>query len=170
VLHARIDRIISRAERRGQLKPPNRLAGLVTAATHSARPDLEAALRDTEQCITHRAAQLARNAIEEGPSWLRRLLDQPMHAAGLAEWEDVVAQVAAYRERHGVADDNPLGAEPESQDGSQSRDRRHLRILIATPQMYGGPSYKSGRADAAPNATYDRRSGLDRLSRGLLEP
>jgi conjugative relaxase-like TrwC/TraI family protein len=108
VIHARIDRLIRRAERRGHLKPPTRLAGVATSIRHSVRSDLDAALRDTEALITDRVAHDTRAApSSKAHPQLRTLADQPIDEAG-----PVQSNTSSLRTPHAANDAAALATIP----------------------------------------------------------
>jgi conjugative relaxase-like TrwC/TraI family protein len=110
VLHHRIDRLATRAERRTRHQP-HLIAGLVTPSGHITDPAFTAPLRELEAQITQRANWLAENAEANNEPWLQRIT-----RARAGDPPDllrsIVLEIAAYRERYGIRGDEPLGARP----------------------------------------------------------
>ncbi|WUV28603.1 relaxase domain-containing protein [Kribbella sp. NBC_01484] len=108
VLHARIERVASRAERRTASASTSPVAGLAIPSTHVTNPTYKAALQELESQISQRADWLADEAASANPAWYSTLL-----AASADTREDVrdllVREVAAYRERFNIQSDEILG-------------------------------------------------------------
>ena len=124
VLHARIERLVLRAERRRQI-PPALVAGLVSPFNSSTDPAFIAPLRELEVLIAQRADWLADTARHEQLPWYGTARTQ---LAGLPREHaaTVIRDIAAYRERYGVRSASPLGVEPSASELSQSLHRRRL--------------------------------------------
>lgn len=118
VLHARVERLTSRAARRTGHRSPL-IAGLVTPAEHVSDPTLIAPLRELEAQIAQRATWLADKAAAEKPAWHR-----PVSREQLVE-------VAAYRERYGVTSRAFLGDKPPATAFAQSTHYQRLSTITS---------------------------------------
>lgn len=132
VLHARIHRLLRRAERHGQLAPSVRIAGIALPPPDATDPGLAAAIRDTQTLIIDRARLLGRQAIEQQQPWLRGLSRQSGTRTIGHRDEDLICQIAAYRERYAVTCVDPLGPEPASPDQPRSVEWHRLRRQMIT--------------------------------------
>jgi conjugative relaxase-like TrwC/TraI family protein len=117
VLHARVERLTSRAVCRGGRRPPL-IAGLVTPAEQVSDPTLIATLRELEAQISQRAVWLADQAIAEQPLWY-----QPMP-------RELLIEVAAFRERYAVRTQPVLGEKPSSDAVMQTAHYERLSGLL----------------------------------------
>lgn len=111
VMHARVDRWVAAAGSKRQATT-NLIAGLVPRAAGVTDPDMARALDERDQAMERRAQELARQAIESGQVWVRRLGSAPADPTARQGWMQAVCTVAAYRDRWGIgADHRPLGSE-----------------------------------------------------------
>ncbi|TCC48044.1 conjugal transfer protein [Kribbella pittospori] len=125
VLHARVDRLVSRTlRRRGE--HPTTVAGLVIPATHVSDPTLIAPLRELESQIAQRADWLAGKASAEQPAWYR---EQHRDASIPPDQDlaELVREIAAYRERYQIHAPSVLGDAPPEK--AAVRCRQHSRLL-----------------------------------------
>lgn len=118
VLHARVERLATRAARRIGRNPPL-IAGLVTPAEHVSDPTLIAPLRELEAQIVHRASWLADQATTDRPSWLRAIPNE------------LLVEIVAYRECYGVKSQTILGDKPSADAFAQSA--HYHRITTQLP-------------------------------------
>lgn len=116
VLHARVERLTSRATRRTG-HPPTLIAGLVTPADHVSDPTLIAPLRELEAQIANRATWLADRTVAEAPAWLRPVS------------RELLIEITAYRERYGISSRTMLGERPPVNASAQSADYQRLNRL-----------------------------------------
>ncbi|TCO37617.1 conjugative relaxase-like TrwC/TraI family protein [Kribbella antiqua] len=140
VLHARLNRLITRAEHRTP-QPPPLIAGLVTPVTHITDPTLIAPLRELEAQITQRANWLAEKAITSSYAWSEALL-RSLAANSDSQRVDLLRRVAAYRERYGVNSSDPLGPAPAP---TASHQRHHHTLLTEQLQSLQ-PDHQSAAA------------------------
>lgn len=112
LLRYRMQRAASRftpSARRRQL-----IAGIVPKATGSMDPEMRRALAEREQLITDRAQTLARVAVADSDSWAAALLaTAPGKHLGEREIQ-LLAIVAAYRDRYAITAYSPLGTIPDA--------------------------------------------------------
>ncbi|TDO27943.1 conjugative relaxase-like TrwC/TraI family protein [Kribbella sp. VKM Ac-2527] len=144
VLHARVGRLVSRAERRLP-RPPHLIAGLVTPADHATNPSYAAALREIEAQIIQRADWLAEKAVAENQIWFRSLKrafsDRPDR-----RWHTHLREVAAYRERYGIRSNDTLGAAPDAAFGQHHYQRSRFARAIGEAQQANNPLRASDKA------------------------
>jgi conjugative relaxase-like TrwC/TraI family protein len=74
VLHARIERVVDRTQRRTKSVSTSFVAGLAAPSTHATSPTYRAALQELESQISQRADWLADEAASANPVWYRKLL------------------------------------------------------------------------------------------------
>jgi hypothetical protein len=116
VLAARLAKLT--AARGGGTRPrrrPRYVAGLIPEASGAMPPNMRRALTELRDLIEQRAAFLARQAVQEGQPWMRRLGPLSTDRARQAVWEQQVRTIAAYRDRHGITGSDPLGPTPSGQ-------------------------------------------------------
>jgi conjugative relaxase-like TrwC/TraI family protein len=124
VLHARVERLTSRAVRRNGYRP-SLIAGLVTPADHVSDPTLIAPLRELEAQIAHRASWLADQAGIDRPTWFQTVP------------QDLLVDIVAYRERYGVRSQTVLGDKPPADAFAQSAHYRRLTTQL--PRVASSP-------------------------------
>ena len=135
LLRYRMQKVTSRftpSTRRRQL-----IAGIVPKASGHMDPEMELALTEREKLITERAVALAHQAAGEGSSWAARVLLSSADATSgdFLEWLTVVA---AYRDRYGVTDHDPLGAVPDA-DAQRVDYERARSALDALRDAHDAP-------------------------------
>jgi conjugative relaxase-like TrwC/TraI family protein len=116
VLAARLAKLT--AARSGGTRPrrrPRYVAGLIPEANGTMPAEMHRTLTELQALIEQRAAALAGQAIQERQPWVRRLGPPPTDPARCAAWEQQVRTIAAYRDRHGITGNDPLGPAPSSQ-------------------------------------------------------
>ncbi|GAA3598509.1 MobF family relaxase [Kribbella ginsengisoli] len=144
VLHARVERLTTRAERRTNTTPPL-IAGLVLPATNITDPQFAAPLHELESLITQRANWLADKATPDSPPWLHALKDNLKHLS-LETRRQHIRDIAAFRERYQVAAHQPLGTPPSMRSYQRSRDYARLQTALLTPE-----ETRSDRPESAPS-------------------
>ncbi|MGZ0149003.1 ATP-dependent DNA helicase [Kribbella sp. WER1] len=136
VLHARVDRLVSRTlRRRGE--HPTTVAGLVTPATYVGDPNLIAPLRELESQIAQRADWLAGKASAEQPAWYREL-HRDASIPPDQDLAELVGEIAAYRERYQIHAPSGLGDAPPAK--AAVRRRQHSRLLSMLSACSSGAS------------------------------
>jgi len=111
VLHGRLNRWVAAAGSTGKAGA-NLIAGLIPRAAGVTDPEMTKALDERDRAMERRATELAREAIDRGQVWTRRLGTPPSDPGARRAWLRAVSTVAAYRERWGIgADHRPLGPE-----------------------------------------------------------
>ena len=109
VLHHRAQTAVSTLAKKTRARPPDLIAGLIPVVTGSMSGDMRTALDVRQQLIQQRAEELGRTALADGARWTRHLGRPPVDAHRRREWFGDLATVAAYRDRHAVTGDAPLG-------------------------------------------------------------
>ncbi|WP_328522916.1 ATP-dependent DNA helicase [Kribbella sp. NBC_00359] len=127
VLHARVERLITRAERRTRWASPALIVGLVTPSVHVSNPTYKAALQEIESQIAQRAEWLVHQAASTNEPWYRLLTESAPQAAELRK--QLIRDIAAYRELHQIAGTEPLGLAPVTAH-IQQRQRNRLKGLM----------------------------------------
>lgn len=147
VLHHRLRMASSRlSPARGRY-----VAGLIPAATGPMPIGPSRALTERAALIEARARNLAEKSIRSGDPWIRRLGAVPTDPVLRARWMDFVVTVAAYRDRHHVDTDDPIGSRAES--AAQRTDSEHAREAMRSARavsMAPGHSYAGGLAIPVP--------------------
>lgn len=159
VLHARVERVVARAERRS-LNPRMFVAGLVAPATNVTDPQFVVPIRELEALISQRADWLADSAIYELPNWYRALVRASSRRSAEGRVA-LVREVAAYRERYQVRSEEVLGPPPQAAAFHQISAREHLirSIGLRDPDAAllvreaSGDGTEPSAADAAPATT-----------------
>ncbi len=109
VLHTRVEAWVSAAIRTGRATAPELVAGLIPVARGPMAEDMAEALRDRERLIEQRIDILIDRAERAEAAWLAALGTRPTDPADAREWEASRRALAAYRDRYGVTDPDPLG-------------------------------------------------------------
>ena len=158
VLHARVDRLATRAERHLS-RPPHLIAGLVTPADHVTNPTYAAALHEIESQITQRADWLAEKAVADNQIWFRSLKrafnDQPT-----GRWLFHLREVAAYRERYGIRSHDILGPVPPADLMRHHHQRSRLARVIGEAQQTISPPIPNGNNDTPTTALIPGPGGV----------
>ncbi|MBL0886192.1 relaxase domain-containing protein [Myceligenerans sp. I2] len=145
VLHHRLRPF---AQRPSAIRPTAYIAGLIPAARGPMPDDARSALGERAALIEQRARALAEHAIQAGEPWTRHLPPRPTgHDDGT--WLRAATTIAAYRDKHAITSDRPLGEEPTTL--VQRRDAEHAmsalrRAQPAPPAQYEPPSHSSSRS------------------------
>jgi conjugative relaxase-like TrwC/TraI family protein len=160
VLHNRIHRIATRAERRSRHRP-HLIAGLVTPSDHITDPAFTAPLRELEAQITQRADWLADRATADNEAWLQHLI-RTLAGATPDRLQTCVRELAAYRERYDIRSDDPLGAPPPQTAFAQQRHHARLSGLLSegltTTAVTMADQGSASQIDAADHAPGPRTS------------
>ncbi|MEV0792643.1 MobF family relaxase [Kribbella sp. NPDC050459] len=131
VLHARVERLITRAERRPPMSSPILIAGLVTPSAHVTNPTYKAALQEIESQIAQRADWLAEQAAAANEPWYQLLADATPKKS--VPQTQLIRDVAAYRELYQIRGADPLGSPPSTAHAQgrhhSSLNRRSLELL-----------------------------------------
>lgn len=115
VLHHRLARATARSAGSGRTREsPRLIAGLIPHAQGEMSDDMRHALDERRELIEQRADAVLDTALDQGAAWTTPLGAPPRTAAQRRAWRQQARTVAAYRDRHGIADDTPLGALPAS--------------------------------------------------------
>jgi hypothetical protein len=101
------------------------------------------ALGEVEDLICRRADELTHQAIHDREPWLTHLGPQPTQPAARAEWIHAVTIIAAYRERHDITSNDPLGPKPAKLDHTHTRDRHRAARVLQGAQALGPHSKAS---------------------------
>jgi conjugative relaxase-like TrwC/TraI family protein len=157
VLHFRVEQW---ADGRRPLRQPERIAGLVARADiTSADASLRLALAEREEAIIARTDALVAQAAADPQSWMRSLPRESVD-----EHIDALRTVAAYRDRHGVAenDPRPLGGPPASSTTARA-DWRAART--AWYSVKPGDAAADQRGAQPPSATPDSAPSVSGIRR-----
>jgi hypothetical protein len=133
VLHARVERIVSRSERRSG-RHQKLVAGLVSPSEHITDPSFVTPLRELEALISQRADWLAEHAATDDQPW-HQTLQQSLSNASPSYRQTCTRDIAAYRERYGVRTHEVLGTEPPQTAYAHHRDRTRLAKMIRATQI-----------------------------------
>jgi hypothetical protein len=120
-------------------------------------------LRGQADAIADRVRHLGEQAAEHTPAWTAHLGPVPADPLEADAWIAAAGQVAAYRERFGVADDHP-DLLPGGEQGEAARARAWVQHHLATPatepaEHTGNAEEQQrqpGRTDLSPEATWER--------------
>ncbi|MTV27808.1 relaxase domain-containing protein [Nitriliruptoraceae bacterium ZYF776] len=128
VLHhrvANVTAVLSTTAGRGG-PVPRYIAGLIPHASGPMPHDLRHALTERAELIEQRATALAETAVADGAAWTSTLGEPPADPRRRAAWMRQVRVVAAYRDRHQIGSDEPLGALPEATAQVGEAERAHI--------------------------------------------
>ncbi|WP_432887800.1 MobF family relaxase [Kribbella sp. CA-245084] len=148
VLHARVERLITRTERRTRPTAPTLIAGLVTPAIHVSNPTFKAALREIESQIAQRAGWLLEHAASANESWYRLLPESAPETSELRS--HLIRDIAAYRELYRISDTDPLG---RAQGTTHAQQRQRGRLSGLLQQVLNDGLSKDPTADANPSTS-----------------
>jgi conjugative relaxase-like TrwC/TraI family protein len=103
------------------------------------RPDLIDLMNQVEKRMTRRAATVAGRAAEADLPWKRHLFNQLQIAGAAAEsWNRVLREVAIFRDRWDVTDQNlPLGTQPAWEELQMTHHRDRILASIAASRNRG---------------------------------
>ncbi|MBE1876118.1 MobF family relaxase [Myceligenerans pegani] len=145
VLHYRLRYATGRPS---MVRRPSFIAGLIPAARGPLPDDARQALDERAAIIEQRAHALAEHAIRTGEPWTWYLPPRPT-GRGEAAWLRAVVTIAAYRDKHQITSDTPLGDPPTTivQRRDAERAAGALRRAQASPSTFSSPPiHESGRA------------------------
>ena len=111
VLHERLERVLaqpSSGSSRGS--GPRMIAGLIPTAMGEMDAEMRRALDERAHLMEERAEALVDSAAASGERWIAALGRVPVDPARAGAWRQQVRIVAAYRDRHGVFEDDALSA------------------------------------------------------------
>ena len=151
VLHGRVERWVDASLAAGTGRAPDLICGLLPAASGVDDPEFACALSDREQLIERRADVLVDRATAAQAPWLGSLGSEPTGVESREHWRSAARAIAAYRERHGIADvARLLGAQPEF--GTQQRFEHDLvaHAVGLTPDG-DAPPVARARSSAMPD-------------------
>lgn len=161
VLHKRVARATAEARGAGRVRRPVPfIAGLLTPAIGPMPDDMRTALRERGVLIERRADALVDRALRASPPWLAELGTPPSDSQFVPEWRRAARVVAAYQDRHGIADGEALGA--ASSDAQRSDSAKARAALLRARQVAGEVA---SRAAESP-LTEQRRRG--KTTRGRI--
>jgi len=162
VLHGRVDGWVQRAGSRRQ-GATDLIAGLIPRAKGVADPDMTLALAERDRAMEQRASTLARQAVETGAAWVRRLGPPPSDRTLRGAWLTQVRIVAAYRDRWALTGampvDRPDQARSIEQLGHQKRARAAAELALSITQSTGEQSHPP--VDGVPSTVVEHR-GVER--------
>lgn len=94
--------------------------------------DMRTALDDRQQLIEQRAVELAHTAMTNNDAWTRHLGPPPTDPHWRRAWLRDLATIAAYRDRHAITSNTPLGHRAV---GPQQPDVRHAAVAVRRAQQ-----------------------------------
>ncbi|MDO5678270.1 MAG: MobF family relaxase [Propionibacteriaceae bacterium] len=116
VIHYRISRATTRPAGSGRARrAPRLIAGLIPHADGVRDTEMRAALDERATLIEARTDAVLDRALTDKSPWTKALGTPPTEARRAAAWRNAARVVAAYRDRHLVTGDTPLGAQPVSE-------------------------------------------------------
>jgi conjugative relaxase-like TrwC/TraI family protein len=128
------------------------IAGLIPAAEHVADPEMRHALAERAALIEQRAEALVTRALETGEQWLARLGPPPDDPARRLQWQQAIATVAAYRDRHGVTDPrDPFGDAHGGGQWTRRADRQRAQGAAAQARRLATPFAQQPHPPLQPN-------------------
>ena len=142
VLHSRVTRATAQFGERARIRRDERLiAGIVPIASGEMADDMRLALFERQRLIEERALALVEDAVEHSAPWLRGLGGVPGDAEWAKAWRQEARVVAAYRDRHGVTGDDPVGTagvtDGQRMDAALARQAAsRARMLAAGPATW----------------------------------
>jgi len=145
VLRHRVQLVTSRRSS-GQRVRSRLIVGLIPEAVGPMAPDMRRALDERRDLIEQRARALADGAFRDKEPWVKALGPRPSDRVLRTQWDNVVATVAAYRDRHSIKDRRPLGPTP-----STDSQRLDFARALAAIRRVEPASVRITRAD--PTAT-----------------
>jgi hypothetical protein len=110
--------------------------------------DMHRALVERQDLMEARASALAEAAVSQHATWVKRLGEPPTDPEVCEKWMLQVRVVAAYRDRYGVEDHAPVGADVRTHlqglDAARARQaiRRAEAIATDASRGEGGPALK----------------------------
>ncbi|NUR96914.1 MAG: hypothetical protein HOV67_16835 [Kribbellaceae bacterium] len=124
VLHARVERLITRAGRRRRKTSAPLIAGLISPSFDVSNPTYKAALQEIESQITQRADWLAERAASTNEPWYRLLTNSALEPT--EQRHQLIRHIAAYRELYQVRSLDPIGPS-SSEDHTRLRHQNRLK-------------------------------------------
>ncbi|MFI5696471.1 hypothetical protein ACIA58_31740 [Kribbella sp. NPDC051586] len=147
MIHARVERLVTRAERRTRLTSSALIAGLISPSTYVSNPTYKAVLQEIESQILQRADWLLEHAASANEAWYCLLADSASEPTELRR--HLIRDIAAYRELHHVQGSDPVGP-PPSVDHVQLR--HHNRLKQRLQDVLRDDASKPLTPDVAPNS------------------
>ena len=144
-------RVLSHLRSVGPTGTPKLVAGFLPEATGTMDPTMAAALETRRELILLRAKDLVRTAIADRQPWVVSLGPPPPDRDRRRAWTRALVTIAAYRDRHDIHVDTPLGnTRPSHPDHALAAAALHrARTLAQRPTTAGH------RASRAPSRTHD---------------
>lgn len=153
VLHWRVTRATERPHGSGRIKrEPDLIAGLIPEAQGITDPDLRQALTERRELIEQRALAVLERDLAEKEPWTVALGQEPEDERNRDAWRRQARVVAAYRDRYGITDDEPLG--------SAGSDPRKIDAARAAAALRRARQLTHDRADQ------DRQEPVVEVQRG----
>lgn len=151
VLHERLERVLAQSSSGGSRGSARRLiAGLIPAAMGEMDAEMRRALDERAHLMEARAMALVEAALTSSEKWTASLGRTPVDAARASSWRRHASIVAAYRDRHGVFEDDALGAPATSAnqriDAAAAVVARDNAILLSRADAPAQPHRAQNRA------------------------
>lgn len=126
VLHGRVQAWVQDVEAKTP-RPRRYIAGLVPEVT-TTDPEFAVPLAERADLMRSRADELVERALAADASWIKAAGQEPTDPVDSGRWRECVGTVAAYRERHAIDGDEPIG--PEQNDWSHANDARRATAAL----------------------------------------
>ena len=157
VLTARLERATRLFGAGRYRRTPRLIVGLIPEATGPMPTEMAEALRQRHQLMEARAAALALSAIQAQHAWTIALGTRPTEVTAGERWDRQVQVVAAYRDRHSITTNTPLGAPADSLN--QQREMNRAAAAIHTALQVGRPAEVFGTRSATVERDYGHTLG-----------
>ncbi|MGN6036664.1 MobF family relaxase [Brevibacterium casei] len=113
-----------------------RVAGLIATPAEPITDDLRTALKDRQALIEDAAQRLAQEALEAGAAWTKPFGQPPTQPKARAQWQEGLATIALYRDRHDITSTSPLGKTNAVRGAEQAAEHRTAQaVLIRTRRL-----------------------------------
>lgn len=126
-------------------------------------------LRDINDAIATRQAELRQDAIRDQPDWTARLGPRPTDPDAAARWDQLVGSAAAYRDTYQITTTDPaapIGADPEG-NGPKTRAWHHITNEWRSTMTNPDPDGRRAATQRAANALRDSTTELREDHRDL---
>jgi hypothetical protein len=152
VLHYRVAKATARPSGAGRARRAARLiAGLIPEATGVTDPAMQQALNERAHLMEQRANALTNLAVTDALPWITALGTPPRDRARRTAWMRQARVIAAYRDRYGIASDDPIG--PPTTSVTQQLDHARAQAAVDRARRQTAPTDEQ--------RTVSRRGGPD---------
>ena len=123
--------------------PPRLIAGLIPTPLGEMSTEHRHAIDERAELIEARARSLVAAAVDEGAAWCRRLGTPPTEPRAKELWTHTAMTVAAYRDRHKVDGDLPLGEGGDDSRYSGQTVNEHIAPCARQPACRARPNQRT---------------------------